>query len=298
MKLFNKLIPDASSFLLLTFYFSLLASLSFAQTEDVKVSHLSFSEQLTDDDEVEPGFGRFDAYEVYFHRFDRVIIHVNSADFSPTIVLISPKENHLVKIPENHEKAITFATEIPEDGKWLLVVRGDSTALGKYDLNAWWADENALHLNEEADLCDEINFLIAHANADFYFIRRATDADDQQTSWQPAISLSGAIQSFISKSDGYVARFYQGNDKQLARKIYSDLVGKLKFCNGGTWKESFRDWRVVDILNLRKEMVYQLREKERTDYRYISVSIDDKSADPNARHKFQVYLTINRWKDN
>jgi len=298
MKLFNKLIPEATRFLLLTSYFLLLTSLSFAQSEDVKVSHLSFSEQLTDDDEIEPGFGRFDAFEVYFHRFDRVIVHVNSPDFSPTIVLISPKENHLVKIPENREKAISFATEIPEDGKWLLVVRGDSTAVGKYELSAWWADVNALSLNEDADLCDEINFLIAHANADFYFIRRAADADNTQSVWQPTISVSGAILSFISSDDGFVARFYQGNDKQLARKIYSDLVGKLKFCNGGTWEETFHDWRVVDILNSRKEMRYQLREKERDDYRYVSVTIDDQSADPNARHKFRVNLVINRWKGN
>ncbi|MEZ4763805.1 MAG: hypothetical protein R3C26_11650 [Calditrichia bacterium] len=66
----------------------------------------------------------------------------------------------------------TYAVEIPFAGEWLLVVRADTNAIGSYRMRAWWADVASRSLPEEADLCDAINFVIAHANADFYFITR------------------------------------------------------------------------------------------------------------------------------
>ncbi len=266
-----------------------------AQSGEVKVSHLSFAERLTEDDETAPDFGRFDAYEVLLQRGDRLLVQVRATEFTPAIVLIAPDDtSHLAQFAETGRQTVTYGVEIPESGTWLLVVRGDSTALGPYQLQAWWVEAHSLQLPAEADLCDQVNFVIAHANADFYFISRPPLQQTTPPEYLPTVVLSGAISAKISPTDGYVALFYRGNNKQQAREMYSNLAGKLKFCNGGTWTEHFRDWRVVDVLNGTRQMVYELREKERDDYRFVRVVSEDFSANPLARQRFTVSVAMGR----
>lgn len=266
-----------------------------AQSGEVKVSHLSFAERLTGDDETAPDFGRFDAYEVVLQRGDRLLVQVRAREFTPSIVLIAPDDtSHLAKFAENGRQIVTYGVAVPESGTWLLVVRGDSTALGEYELQAWWVEAHSLQLPAGADLCDQVNFVIAHANADFYFISQTPLTQTFQPEYVPTVVLTGAISAKITPAEGYVALFYRGNNKQQARQVYSNLAGKLKFCNGGTWTEHFRDWRVVDVLNGIKQMVYELREKEREDYRFVRVVTEDFSSNPVARQRYTVSVIIGR----
>ena len=264
-----------------------------AQTDgdSVRVSHLYFDEEINPVDETDPEFGRFDAYEVSFSKGDLLLVQVKATGFSPAIVLIAPDDTtYLAKFPnENGSNSLTYAVEIPFAGEWLLVVRADTNAIGSYRMRAWWADVASRSLPEEADLCDAINFVIAHANADFYFITRG-----EGNNLYPNVQLPGAIVSRISPENDFVSRFYQGNQKSQARDIYSNLVGKLKFCNGDTWTESFKDWQTIDVLSGRKALRYELREKERDDYRSVSVMFYDDSANPTARNKFVVEVQVSR----
>ncbi len=279
------------------FSFSLLMLVCFALTgysqddvDSVKVSYLEFDEALSPDDETDSEFGRFDAFEVYFTRGDRVLVEVTTEHFAPTVLLLAPDDStYLVNASKTSSNGnVVFHAEIPMEGDWLLVVRGDTNAVGPYRLRAWWADVYSLNMPPNADFCDAVNFLVAHANADFFFI------SENQT-LLPSIKVPGAIQSRITDNAELVIRFYRGNDRETAKRTYSRLVGQLKFCNANTWQEIFRDWEEVDILNHTKQMVYELREKDRPDYRSTIIRQWDYSANPTARHKYVVEMVIRRY---
>jgi hypothetical protein len=259
--------------------------------DSVKVSYLEFNETLSPDDETDPEFGRFDAFEVYFAKGDRILVEVKTEHFTPSVLLLAPDDStYLSNTPTNSRlKDVVVHTEIPLEGDWLLVVRGDTNAVGPYRLRAWWADAYSLTLPANTDFCDAVNFLIAHANADFFFI-------SQNQNILPSVTVPGAIHSRLNENAELVIRFYQGNDRQFAKQTYSRLVGQLKFCNANTWQEIFRDWEEVDILNRTKLMVYELREKDRPDYRSTIIQQWDYSGNPTARHKYVVEMVIRRFE--
>lgn len=266
---------------------------------DIKVTQMTFEEILTEDDELESGFGRFDVFEVFFHAGDRILIDLSSDEFAPALALISPEEKDFMALPKAGQNSVTHAMTIPTTGDWLLIVRGDSLALGRYFLSCWWAQAESLQLPEEADLCDQINFIFGHANADFFFLKKSQLLGSRKDVWQPSMELEGAIYSEIRSpgQERYVARMYSGSNKDKARDVYSGLVARLKFCNNDKWPGTFKDWYDFDVMNGLQKMEFQINEDERDDYRFVRIEVIDYSGSLNQfSQKYAVDVVIGRFR--
>ena len=113
----------------------------------------------------------------------------------------------------------------------------------------------------------------------------------------PTVEIEGAIQSKIINpgDETYIASMYQGNNRELAKQIYSDLVARIKFCNNNTWPGEFKDWHEFDVFNHLQKMQYQINEDEREDYRFVRVETIDYSSSPTRfQHKYAVEIVLGR----
>ncbi len=272
-------------------------ALSAQEPPEYQVLTVTFQDTLMPTDEFEPDFGRFDAFELQVSRGDRLLIAARARTFSPTIVLIAPDEQSFVASPEGQSREVFYTTTVPIDGTYLLIIRGDSAALGPYRVDCWWAKANSLAPASPGDLCDELNFLAAHANADFFFLKRPPLPGTDPNRRQPSFTLTGALYARIEDPgrERYVARMYQGKDFDRADRLFNSLSGKVRFCAGATWKEEFRPWHTVAGLYRYRRTFMQMVEEDREDYRFVRVAFSDYRLAPQVSpYPYVVEIVVGR----
>ena len=181
-----------------------LSGLIHAQ-DDYTVTQLTFLESLSFDDEQEKGFGRFDAFEFEADEGDRVRIDVEANLFDPTLLLISPDDSTFVFPTRTGQRAVSHDLILPMGGVWLLVVRGDSLALGPYEVRCRRAALNSLTVDESADICEQLHFLAAHANADFVFVEDKSHSVAAGENHRPNIVVENALQAeLVEEAEDFV----------------------------------------------------------------------------------------------
>ncbi len=217
--------------------------------EEYRVSYAIIQDTLTAKDDYDPEFGRFDVFEFNLSTGDVVDIEVRASGFQPTLAIVSPAKKVEYGTPEKLTRAHFHGT-VSENGTYLVIVRGDSLATGVYQLRCRYAAAPALQPSDDADLCEEIVFLLAHLRADFYFLKKPPLPGQSHDEWEPTMVLQNALSARIVHpgAEKYVARMYQGNNHHRAENIFNTLVGKYKFCLGDGWELTNSDWKVVNPL--------------------------------------------------
>ncbi len=225
--------------------------------EDYRVSYAIIQDTLTSGDDYDPEFGRFDVFEFNLSAGDVVDIEVRAGRFQPTLAIVSPTEKVEYGTPQKLTRAHYRGT-VRETGTYLVIVRGDSLATGVYQLRCRYAAAAALHPPADADLCEEITFLLAHLKADFYFLKKPSLPGQSHNEWEPTLILHNALSAKIVQpgAEKYVAQMYRGNNRSRAETVFNTLAGKYKFCLGNGWEMTNHDWQVVNpLLPYRRQAV-------------------------------------------
>ncbi len=214
-------------FLLIIF----LISVSSVFAQEFYVDYQKIEGELTSKDLFRENFGRYDGFKMPMNKGERAHFIVYSNSFSPSLILVTPGDKKFQQASAKGEDFVTLGFKVPESGEWVLYVVGDSVSRGEYLLQTAFADSASLFLNENADFCTGMNYLLAHSNAYFIFPQTVPSS-------RSVYQIKGSIDSFVNGDDpSYNASFYQGNDKVKAGKKFIDLEKQIDACNLKGWKK-------------------------------------------------------------
>ncbi|RMF59550.1 MAG: hypothetical protein D6748_06150 [Calditrichaeota bacterium] len=262
-----------------------------------QVSYAILQDTLTVQDEFSPEIGRFDVFEFDLNTGDKIDIELISPHFIPTLVLLSPSDSVYTNLPSGSLTTIHFSYTIEETGKWLVLVIGDSASSGAYLLKCRWASAQALRPSEEADFCDQVDFLLAHLNADFAFLKEPPLPGEEKEVWTPTYILDGALEAIITdpRAEKYEATMYSGNNPQNAESIYQSLLGKLRFCLGEKWKMESSPWQVGNAITPYKIRYTKFTEANSPAARFITIKEFDYRSTPGiSPYQFIIKLIFDR----
>lgn len=152
-----------------------LYAITNAQNKIPKVSSFIINEELGYNDPVDLKLGRYEVFEIKIGQGDNLAVELESQEFWPVLLLISPSKKSIIKFPKGGESSVFFDTTITESGTWELYVIGDTNSVGKYTCEIGFAEEEALIIPDSKDECSVINYFKVLANANFIFVRGKKD---------------------------------------------------------------------------------------------------------------------------
>ena len=195
--------------------------------------------ELSQNDLTNEGFGRYDGYEINFNEGERVHFLVHSENFIPSLILVNPEGETFQQDIEQNDEYATVQAKINQSGEWILYVIADANSLGRYFFQYGIAAPELFSMNQNADLCDELNFILAHAVA--YFIFLGEDNNDETI-----LKIDGARDAYIDGHDAsYNAKLYDGNSIGDAQRMFNYIVDEVKECIPSQWSKSDRGWMKV-----------------------------------------------------
>lgn len=283
-----------SAFLALLFF---LFGNHLSAQDEFKVSYVVLHDTLSASDEFDRELGRFDVFEFDLATGDEFDIEVVAHGFQPALILVPPEEEAILQMPEGIAQTVRFRSIVTDEGTWLILVRGDSTATGRYELKCRWTAASSRQLSREADLCTQLRFLLAHLKADFYFIKKAALPGQIQDQWEPTVTLESALDAKIIHpgAEKYVATLYEGNDSTRAEQIFNTMLGKIRFCLEDNWEMHNETWRIMNALSPYRQKAAVFTEKGETAYRFIRITLTDYSNTPNLRpYDYSVGIIFDR----
>ena len=225
------------------FLMIILVSLAPIFAQEFYVDYQKIEGELSTKDLYRDNFGRYDGFKMPMNKGERVHFILYSSSFSPTLVVVTPQDKKYQQASARGEDFVTLGFKVPESGEWVLYVLGDSISRGEYILQTAFADSASLFLNERADFCTGLKYLIAHSNA--YFIFPQTVPSNRQV-----YQIQGSFDAFINGDDpSYNASFYQGNDNAEADKVFKDITGKIDNCVQKTWKKKIENTKSGEVVN-------------------------------------------------
>lgn len=237
-----------------------LSILIYAQENKFTVEQFTIDGELTMEDIFQPDFGKFDPYEFYLNQGDRIRIELTAA-FPPMLVIVSPSEQSKILYPENGNPTAIFDSEIRESGTWFVYVVGDSADTGAYQIFARYAAKDFITLEPNQDFCKNIDYIVTHARADFFFLQNR-DIQKSPEGWESNTLINGAKSAMVIEEgkNKYSALMYRGDLKEEAELVYNYLSEKIKNCLS----------------------VWKTNEENSGDDRKLSFSILDESVTKNA----------------
>lgn len=264
-------------------------SLQFINAQSKSQFQIDFNEikgELTSKDSYKKDFGRYDGYEIELYEGEAINFAAYTKDFQPSLALVNSKGEIFQQSTKNDKGYANIVAIVPKSGNWVIYVIGDEKAQGSYTLQSAIAEPNSLSLNENADFCTSLDFLLAHSNA-YFFLLENTLSGKQLT------RLNGSVNSFIDEESGsYNAVFYSGNDKDKAEILFKNIFSKTKECIDNTWQEKSSDWQKVEDY---KENKINLTEQTSVRPRIINICIQDfENSRQRQTNRFVVYVEIKR----
>lgn len=263
--------------------FILITFSTYAQFE---VEFNEIKGELTRNDKISEGFGRYDGYQIPLYSGEAVNFVVYSDTFSPKIVFVTPKGN-VFKQSNSAGNVASIITTVPEDGEWVLYIVSEQNELGSYTLQFALASSNSLSISIDADFCTKLNFIIAHAKA--YFLLFENPFDSQQA----FVKLNGAKDAFIDDVDAsYNAVFLETDNLKEAEILFNNLSDQVAKCLDKDWLKISSSWQKVDDY---KVMSTQFREKVKEKERFVNVVLLDlKGSKQKFMNDYAVQIIINR----
>lgn len=249
--------------------FFILISIMTLNAQEFFVDHQRIEGELTSKDLYRPDFGRYDGYQMPLTKGERVHFILFSNSFSPSLVIVTPDEKKYQQTTARGDDFVTLGFKVPVSGEWVLYVVADSLARGEYYLQTAFADSASLFLNESAEFCTGMNYLLAHANAYFIFPQTVP-------STRNVYRINGAIDSFINGDDpSYNASFYEGDGADEAESKFNSIAKKIDECIPKGWKKTQRTDNIGDGV-IENSILWT--EQVKSNYRIIRLSLTDFSA--------------------
>ncbi|MFC2136022.1 hypothetical protein ACFLR4_01900 [Bacteroidota bacterium] len=261
-------------------FFTLMVLLSnsiFPQNQTYQIEFQKMIGELSQKDLTNEGFGRYDGYEINFNEGERVHFLVHSENFVPSLILVNPEGETFQQDIEQNDEYATVQAKINQSGDWILYVIGDANSLGKYFFQYGIAAPELFSINENADFCDELDFILAHAVAYFIFL-----GDDDET----ILKIDGAKDAYIDGHDAsYNAELYDGNSIGDAQRMFNYIGDEVKKCISDKWLKSDRGWMKVRDYRERYFLVTENISKEP---RFVRIGLLDFRDSPD--HDQSDYL--------
>jgi len=258
-------------------------------SQQFHVEYQKLEGNLSPKDLTKDNFGRYDGYSMPMNENEAAYFIVYAENFSPSLVLIDPEGELYQKASAKGEDYVSMGLLVPQSGDWVLYIVGDSSAHGNYLLQYAFTDSTSLFLDNNADFCEGVSYLLEHANAYFLFPQTFPTK-------KPLYQLNGAVDAFINGDDAsYNSIFYQGNKKVEADEVYKSLSEKISDCVPKGWKEKIgKD----DVHNSGNEQFVTWTEPVKNNARYVKVSIVEYSENESSSEyldKYSVELTIMKY---
>lgn len=272
-----------------TILLSLFVLITNLFAQQFNVEYQKIEGDLTSRDLLKDNFGRYDGYSMPMIENEAAYFIVYAEDFSPSLVLINPKNELYQQVSAKGEDYISMGILVPESGDWILYVVGDSTARGSYLLQYAFADSTSLFLNSDAEFCTGINYLLAHSNA--YFLFPQTFPTEK-----PIFKFKNSVDAFINGDDAsYNSVCYEGDKKVDAEKKYNDMIENVTSCIPKNWKQK-KGSETIDGTGTEKYVTWS--EPVNNNPRSIKVALVEYSEENSSTeylNKYSVDLTIMRY---
>ncbi len=274
----------------------ILTAIALTQTSQFMTEQRLLDGELSADDPLENNLGRFDAYEMDLEAGDQLYIGLYSENFSPKLILLSPSDEIFRRKPSQGQPFIEFQGIVKENGTWEIAVVGDSTASGAYKLMYLWVADNTVSLDENADFCTTLKFLLAHCAVDFHFLKQDT-VSGKSGVWTPTVILEGAkTAEIVSPSrEWYNALMYSGYNRTRAEQQYTRLVEDITDCLGDNWETETQDWKETGVISRYQQKYFKITENVQESNRYVRVEFFDfTKGSTQSQHSYEVRVVINR----
>ncbi len=216
----------------------LFASLLLAQDIDFRTEAFVFEGELSYEDPFQKEFGRYDAYQLQFNKGDFVRFNVH-AEFAPLLVFVNPNNEYALTYPSEESQMVVYEREIEQTGTWLLYVVGDSLDVGKHFVNVNYVSAGAKKFSRNRDFCSSVQFLLAHANSGFFFLKEEKE-DGAEDYFDSKFKFEGALNTeIVSKwNETFRTTLFDGDRQKSVVEKYEGLYKTLTECLGGYWYET------------------------------------------------------------
>jgi len=196
---------------------------------DFKVQSFSLDDKLDEKSKIDPSYGKYADYEFDINSNDHFVITVSSNDFTPYLFISSPKGKNIFAYPGKNSHTAELDTVANESGKWSLYVVCDTLEQGNYTLSISFSDKKSYSFPTSNDFNTVLRYLVAHANANFAFIKKRTTFEANNTYNSP-IKFPQAVNSklTVDKKSIYSILFFEGTDKKILEDTYSQIKKKVK----------------------------------------------------------------------
>ncbi|MCF8241839.1 MAG: hypothetical protein K9J16_10665 [Melioribacteraceae bacterium] len=277
----------------LSLLLSIILTLTISAQESLfQVGSFTIHDELTVQDPIDPDYGRYDAYEVYLSKGDRIAINLSAKEFWPFMFLVSPENETVFVYPDKEKRITTLDTVAFETGNFDLYVVGDTNSFGKYDCEINLASSRSQLIKEDVDLCTSIKYVLEHANADFYFLKDGLYNGEVEV-WNSNVKITGSNENKISimGRESFQSKFYHGDVKAEAENLFNELVSQIKDCLNDGWRETEKDWYESGNSNNYKEKFVKNYETGKIDFRFIKIIIREYDL---SSKKYSVEIQIDK----
>lgn len=230
------------------------------------VEYRTLNGAINEKSQVSKGFGRYNGYTIPLHENETVNFFVYSEDFTPKLVLVDPN-GKTAKYTLVDKIYATMQLKIPFEGDWVVYVVTDDTIKGDYYFQYTIAPEAMMYINENADLCEKLDYLVAHSKANF----RIFEFDNKALNLLP--DMSGFGNSFLDLTTGsYNSTFYDDDNKDRATTSFNNLFDSINKCSIFTgWKKETTDWKITNGVKSKYKMI----KEKGGDKRFIMVLLSE-----------------------
>jgi len=272
----------------------LLLSFSFLYSQELRVQHFSIDGELTLDDPISQDMGRISAaVKLNFSKGDYFSSKL-TADFVPLLVLVAPSGEYKICYPDQETIEAKFDGRIDETGEWLLYIVGDTTDTGSYLLENKYASADAMNFDTNNDYCQNINLLLEHLEADFYFLK-GVSLDESNVEYKSKVSFPGVEEATIfgHGDEWFKAVLFSGDQKSYAENIFSSTESSITDCLGKDWAASRKSWANIMGAEGSRQKVTIFSAKDGSG-RYLKLSILENFNDENGSKPYSVEVMINK----
>lgn len=218
---------NLSLFLVLFF---ILIGKSFSQNE-YNVDYSEIKGSLSKTDKYKIDFGKYRGYQIPLFQNETVNFVLYSSEFNGKIILVDPEGIIYKQTAEAQNGFNSILTTIPKSGDWIVYVVGDQNDSGNFILRYATADANSINYNSNMDFCSTLNFLIAHANAQFMMLQINSANNDVP-------KLPNTKESFIdAESSAFINIIAEDNETHI-KSVFEQFSSYVKNC--------LSDWKFVN----------------------------------------------------
>jgi len=241
--------------------------------------------KLTSSDLMKKDFGRYHGFAIELYQQESFNFAVYSKKFQPGLALINSKGEVFKQSMGNSNGFANLNGLIPSSGDWILYVFGNEKALGEFTLQTAIAEPTALTLDNNADLCTTLDYLLSHANAYFLLIGNQSGKNHN------IVKLDNAIDAYLDEdNNSYDATLFDGSNSAQAELFFKTEFEKIISCLGSKWKSKSNNWEKIEDYKMKS---IELIEQENERPRYVIIALNDlEGSKRKASKRFEVKVEL------